>query len=65
MKTRKSLVLRLMDHEQKCIFTTPIASPEVVLGLLSCLTLPENAKLSIVVNLEEIPVPEDVRQQES
>lgn len=65
MKIRKNLVLRLMDHEQKCIFMTPIASPEVVLGLLSCLTLPENAKLSIVINLEEIPVSEEVRQQES
>ena len=56
MEKRKSIFLDLFE-ESDFLFSTPVGSPDVVVGLLSCLAVPGNDKLRIEISLKEIEVP--------
>lgn len=44
------------DNED--VLVTPVGSPEVVVGLLSSLVVPTNENLSLLIQLEELDVPD-------
>lgn len=57
MSKRKSIMLHVRrDNED--VLVTPVGSPEVVVGLLSSLVVPSNENLSLLIELEELEVPD-------
>ena len=63
MEKRKSIFLDLFK-ESTLLFSTPVGSSDVVVGLLSCLAVPGNDKLRLEVSLKEIDVP-NVNEKEN
>lgn len=58
MAKRKSIMLSLQKEEIE-MFKTPVGSPDVVVGLLSTLAVPGNEKLRLVIDLQEIDIPDE------
>lgn len=52
------IMLRVMRDGKEC-FNTPVASPEVVVGMLSCLVAPGNENVTLHVGLETLNVPKN------
>lgn len=60
MAKRKMIVLRVNRGNDE-VFKTFVGSPDIVVGFLSSLAVPQNEDVSLHISLDEIDVP-DVKE---
>ena len=56
---KKKVIKLFVEREGSVIFSTPVGSPEVVVGLMSSLVVPDNKDLVLRIQLDEIIVPNE------
>lgn len=59
---KKTLICDLKKGE-KILFSTPISSPDVVVGLMSTLAIPTNSDVRIDVYLGEVEISTTVNEE--
>lgn len=62
MKTQKTLICDLKKGE-KTLFSTPITSPDFVVGLMSTLAIPSNSDVRIEVYVGEVLISAPVNEE--